>query len=201
VTEVETDEAHSTTTSWWRSPRAWAQLAIFVALVAVIGYLLIGFLRESDDKGSSAAPTTTPITSEAEVESAYRRYLAMVDRVYLAPNPADPEIAQLTTGDVRDNLEQSFADLQAKGSVYRVGPEDRQTVLSTAIDGKTATLSVCYVGQSGEYDAATGAELQPMQIFTTLDAVTVLREQGAWKVSHVGNKQGDAWQGVHDCAA
>ncbi len=46
--------------------------------------------------------------------------------------------------------------------MIRGGPDDNQTILSVSVDGDTATLSVCYVDQSGVYDAATGAELVPM---------------------------------------
>jgi hypothetical protein len=200
VTEVETDEAQSTTAPWWHSPRAWAQLALFVLLVAVTGYLLIGLIGDSDDKASPPATTTTTITPEAEVESAYRAFIDMVKRLTAAPDPGDPEIAQRATGEVRTNFEKALTDLQAKGDVIRGGPEDSQRVLSTAIDGDTATLSVCYVDHSGEYNAATGAEVQPMLIFTNLDTVTMVREDGVWRVSTETSAAGATQEGVHDCA-
>jgi len=201
VSEVETDEAHSATTSWWHVPRAWAQLVLFVALVAVTGYLLIGLIGDSDDKATPTATTTTTITPEAEVESAYRDFIDMVNRVYLAPDPADPEIAEHATGQTRANFEKTLTDLQARGTVYRGGPDDRQTILATSVTGDSAKMSVCYVGQSGEYDAATGAEVQPMRTFTTLDTVTLFRERGEWKVSSETNAPTGMWEGVDDCAA
>jgi len=201
VTEVETDEAHNATTSWWHSPRAWAQLVLFVALVAVTAYLLIGLIGDSDDKATQPATTTTTITPEAEVESAYRDFIDMVARLTLAPDPLDPEIAQRTTGEARANFESALTDLQARGTLIRGGAEDRQSILSAAVNGNTATLSVCYVGQSGEYDALTGAEIQPMRIYTTLDTVSLIQDEGIWKVASEGNAETDMWEGVHDCAA
>ena len=100
---------------------------------------------------------------------------------------------------MRANLERSFADDQARGVVLRTGPYDEQTILSAAVDGDAATLSVCYVGQSGVYDAATGAEVVPMEVVTTLDRVDMVRETGVWKVRFVDNAEEDRWAGVHDC--
>ena len=49
------------------------------------------------------------------------------------------------------------------------------------------------------YDAATGAELVPMEIVTTLDTVGMVREAGAWKVQLLREREEDKWAGVHDC--
>ena len=170
--------------------------------IAVVGLVLGTRLldQDNDDPPSrtSAASTTTRIDSEREVEDAFRAFVEMVARVDLAPDPDDPEIATRTTGATRSTFTKAVADRKANGTIVKTGPQDRQTIRSTSIKGDTATMSVCYVGQTGVYDAETGAVKQPMSTTTTPLAVTLTREDGAWKVSRV-SFEGAAKKGVTEC--
>jgi hypothetical protein len=204
VVEAGTEPEDETAAPWYRRPRAWAEAAVIPALTALLIGLLVTACQDDDDADPPPDPTTTldrQAQAEEDVRQAYRDFLAMVARVSAAPDPSDPGLAEHATGDVRANLEQSLADDLARGIVIRTGPEDEQTILSASVDGDAATLSVCYVGQSAEYDAATGAALAPMQIVTTLDRVDMVRESGSWKVRFVDNAEEDRWAGVHDCDA
>jgi len=190
-------------TPWYKTRRAWAEAAlILVATAALVAVVFAACANDDDASSDPPATSTTPDPDEAaeeEVRQAYRDFLEMAFRVAANPDPADPEIATHSTGDTRARLEEAAAHDQARGVVVRGGPEDSQTILSTSVDGDTAVLSVCYVGQSGVYDTTTGAELVPMEIITTLDRVELVREAGTWKVRSVGNDEEDKWAGVHDC--
>ena len=159
---------------WYRSRRAWAEAAVILALVAVLVGLVVTACQGDDDPDPPTDTSTTldaEAAAEEEVRQAYRDFLAMTFRVPTRPTRPIPTIAEHATGDVRANLERVAARDRERGIVIRGGPEDNQTILSVSVDGDTATLSVCYVDQSGVYDAATGAELVPMETVTTLDTV------------------------------
>jgi hypothetical protein len=202
VVEAGTEPEDDAAAPWYRSRRAWAEAAVILALVAVLVGLVVTACQGNDDPDPPTDTTTTldaDDAAEEEVRQAYRDFLAMAFRVAEAPDPADPEIAQRATGETRASLERVATRDRDRGVVIKGGPDDQQTILSVSVDGDTATLSVCYVGQSGVYDATTGAELVPMETVTTLDTVEMLREDGAWKVQSVGNDEEDTWVGVHDC--
>jgi hypothetical protein len=199
-TEPEDDAA----APWYRSRRAWAEAAVILALVAVLVGLVVTACQGNDNPDPPTDTTTTldaEAATEEEVRQAYRDFLAMFFRVTAVADPTDPGIAEHATGAVRAEIERSTTDGRARGVVVRGGPYDEQTILTTSVTGDTATLTVCYVDHSGEFDAATGAEIAPMTITTTLDRVDMVREDGLWKVSFFDNAEGDEWPGVHDCGA
>jgi hypothetical protein len=178
----------------YKTRRAWAEAALILLATAALVAVAFAACSGNDDSTDPPATSTTVDPDEAaeeEVRQAYRDFLEMAFRVAANPDPADPGIATHSTGAARTSLEEAAAQDRARGVVIHGGPEDSQTILSTSVDGDTAVLSVCYVGQSGAYDAATGAELVPMEIITTLDRVELLREAGTWKVRSVGNDEED----------
>jgi hypothetical protein len=176
-----------------------AMVAAVMATIVVVGLVLGNVLLGDDDPPPPRrGTTTTTLGPRAAVEQAYKAFNAMVVRLGAAPDPDDHEIGQRATGTTRTTYVKALTDLRARGTVLRVGPEDRQTVLSTAVHGPTATMSVCYVGQSGEYDAATGKAIAPVKTTTTPLSVTMTREDGAWKVSRV-RFVGEPTEGVSTC--
>jgi hypothetical protein len=189
---------------WYKTRRAWAEAALILVLTAVLVAVVFAACAGDGESADPPATSTTVDPDEAvkeEVRQAYRDFLEMFFRVTAAADPTDPGIAQHTTGPLRAEIERTTAADRARGVVVRGGTNDQQTILTTAVDGDTATLTVCYVDHSGEFDAATGAELAPMTIVTTLDVVELVREEGVWKVRFFDNEEGNEWQGVHDCSA
>jgi hypothetical protein len=186
-------------------------LALFLGTAVVLFAVAVGGLElwwhthpnsPSGDAGGTSvtlAPTTT-LDPKPAVEQAYRDYVVMLNRLGAAPDPTDPEIGQRTTGRARVAFEANLAKYKAEGTVIKVGPQDRQTITSNRVDGGTAALVVCFVDQSGAYDATTGAVKQPETITTQSAAVALTLEDGAWKVSLV-RLIGDPVEGVSDCAS
>jgi hypothetical protein len=170
-----------------------------LALVLVVSDCVDDNDAKADPDERPAPTTTTTLSPEQEVEQAYKDFIAMVTRIYLAPDPNDPEIAERSTGEARANFEATLMRMQSEGTVIRIGQEDRQTILSTAISGDSATLSVCFVDQSGTFDAATSAEVEAMRTVTTLDETTLLRQGGMWRVSRITNQPGNMWEGEYSC--
>jgi hypothetical protein len=174
-----------------------------IVLVAAGGWLLGKFLAADDDSQSEAAATTTtaPADPKAEVEQAYRAYNAMVDRLFAAPDPDDPQITQLATGDARDQLVSALSAFVATGDVAHFGPTRSLTILTIDVSGDEATVRACFVDESGRYDAATGEAIEPMRVATIVDTTSLVRHDGIWQVSFVKDPGADEqWLGVHECA-
>jgi hypothetical protein len=179
-----------------------ATAAVAVLLVAAGGWLL-GKVIEADDNSKSEASgttTTAPPDPEAEVEQAYRAYLAMEARLVAAPDPNDAEIPERATGPALARLKEALAEDVEKGHVIRVGPATSQTILSIEVTGSKATVRACFIDESGLYDAATGAELVPMRTGTAIDTAELVREGGAWRVSLRRVPAADEhWEGATSC--
>ena len=190
-------------TPWYKTRRAWAEAALI--LVATAALVAVVFAACAGDDASTDPPATSTTldpdeASEDEVRQAYRDFLEMAFRIAEAPDPNDPEIAQRATGDARGRIEQSAAEDQARGVVVRGGPDNKQTILTTTVAGDSARLTVCFVDHAGVFDAATGAEIEPMTTTTRLGTIDLLREDGTWKVNLVEAQEGKEWDGVHDCS-
>jgi hypothetical protein len=178
-----------------------------IVLVAAGGWLLGKVIAADDNSRSEAAATTTttaPVDPEAatkaEIEEAYRAYLAMQIRLQLAPNADDPEIPRRAAGTTLNRIRSALADLASKGQVIRVGPATSQTILSIDVTGDQATLTACFVDESGVFDAATGAEIVPMHIGTEIDRTVLEREGGTWRVSsRKAPNEGEVWEGETTC--
>ncbi len=201
---TEGTEAH--VMPWWRSPRAWRQTALLLVLIGLVVGMIVQACRGSDDARSEPPPsppptTTTTLSAEAEAEQAYRDFVAMTHEVYLSPDPQDPRIAEHATGGAKATFETTLIRMQAEGLVYRVGEHDKLTVLSTTIEGDTAILTVCYVDHSGSFDRATGAEIQPMRVTTSLSTVNLQRGPDGWLVSSVHDDPDKTWEGEYTCGA
>ncbi len=193
---------------WRRTDGETVAVLVFCA-ASVLGLVVMAGLivfdpphhAAPDDTAAPAgtvAPTTT-LDPRPEVAKAYGAFQTMAHRLYRAPDPTDPEIALRATGSERHVFEATLAKYKATGTVVKTGPQDHDTVLRNTVTGETATLLVCSVGQSGAYDAATGAVTQPMVIITEPFAVTLELEGRAWKVSKV-RSAGQPVQGVWNCA-
>jgi hypothetical protein len=177
-----------------------------IVLVAVGAWLLGKFIAADDNSQSEATPTTatSPIDPEAEVkaeiEDAYRAYLAMEERLLLAPNPDDPEIPERATGPALEHFKKALARDIEKGQIIRVGPTSSQTILSIEVTGDQATLRACFVDESGLFDAATGDEIEPMHTGTEIDTTVLVRDGERWRVSERrAPAEGEVWDGVSTC--
>jgi hypothetical protein len=201
VVEESDPEAHRKAQR--RETRQMVGLVVLFTLIAAGGWWVWGKVTQADDNSQSAAsPTATaPVDDvEAEVEAAYRAYIAMGQRLVAAPNPDDPEIPERTTGSALARVKAVLADDLARGHVIRTGPASSQTILSIDVDGDQATLRACFVDESGLFDAATGAEIEPVRIVTAIDTVVLQRESGAWRVSNQKTPAADEqWEGATTC--
>jgi hypothetical protein len=152
-------------------------------LVVILAILVV---RGPSTDAPAAPPlrstTSTTLSPEAEVEQAYRAFDAMLARLSPAPDPSDPEIAQLTTGEFRARLERVLADRRARGLAVKLGPEDGPLSVDTRVTSGSAVVKACYVDQAVTVNVETGANVDAMRTVREFQTLTLVREQGTWKV-------------------
>lgn len=151
---------------------------------------------------SSSTPTTvttTTVKPEDEVKAAYLAYWAAVDRVFAAPNPDDPELAQRAVDPLLASVKDQLSTKAAVGHRYVVGggrPNEHR-VSSVEIGSAAATVSDCWIDGTTEVDAS-GAVVDEA-ISTRQYRATLLGSRGNWRVSNIETVA--VTEGVSGCAA
>ena len=74
-----------------------------VMIAAAFLALAAGTCHSDDDADSTSDRTTTTVSPESEVETAYLAFWDMAVRLAGSPDPNDPEIAQRASGDALAN--------------------------------------------------------------------------------------------------
>ena len=186
--ETQSDEP-SPPPTWWHTYRGWFEGAALVLVLALVAFVVTGIViggSDDDPPRSASRPSSTSQTTlspEAEVEQAYRGFDAMLARLNPAPDPDDPEIAQRTTGEFRARLERIMADRRARGLRVQTGAAAGPRSVSAVVNGRSATLTACYVDQASIVSERTGATVNPMRTVTEQLTLTFAEESGLWKVS------------------
>jgi hypothetical protein len=179
---------------WWHTRRGRVEAIAIVVAALMVAYLLVLVLRGPSDHDESSEPdpastTTTTPTPESEVERAYRAFDALLNRLSPAPDPADPEIARLTTGEFRAQFERVMADRRARKLAVTVGPRNGPGLLTTTVDSGSATVTSCYVDQGQTINTATGEVVKAMTTVNELQTLTFVQEDGSWKLRHLTIKR------------
>jgi hypothetical protein len=200
-TETESGRAR---VGWWQTGRGRLQAIAIVTGTILVVILAILVVRGPSTDAPAAPPprstSSTTLSPEAEVEQAYRAFWDMSARLSASPDPGDPEIARRSTGQLRDNVEETLRNRRDRGEAVRVGAATELTVLSTVIHDDTATMKGCFVDQASVVTASTGDVIQPTVTVTRLETATAVRQGGVWKLSRIENNPKDRWQGVSTCA-
>lgn len=138
----------------------------------------------AEDSSTTAKPTTTAPSVEAEVEAAYLAYWDMAERLAQAPDPSDPEINERSTGRVRDELVDNLTTMRTQGQRIEFGPSNGHDVVNVDIDGTAATVSDCVVDEGVQIDDATGERVDFPATHGLLEARMVTSE-GGWIVESI----------------
>jgi PBP1b-binding outer membrane lipoprotein LpoB len=135
---------------------------------------------------TTAAPTTTSTTAadarEAAVLTAYRAFWDDMIAVGATANWRSPRLDDHATGSALAAAQATYRDLNQRGLVARGTVEVRAKVLS--IKGNTATVYDCNSTSNFlAYDAKTGKLQGRSSGRSNGKTVTLVRRNGAWKVS------------------
>ena len=187
--------------------RTRALTATAVALVVLAFVALAGCGGDGADKDgggggryggkstTSAKPATTgaggttttaaPRGPRAEAVAAYNASWVASFKA-LDPPKVTPEIGRLMTGDALDERVTSIATRQRTGNRLTGSVQTHPQVVSAS--ATQVVIDDCTVEDSTEYDR-NGAVVDTTKGAITNFRVTVVREGGAWKVSHFDRRE------------
>jgi hypothetical protein len=184
---------------------------VAAAAVGLAVMLLLAACSGDDEAGGDTSTTTEPPASEttaapttlgqlaqaeADVRAAYEAYWAMSERLAAAPDPEDPEIAELTTGTAREALTTLLTQFVLEGHVVEFQDDYAHEVLSVEVDGAIAHLRDCNVDHAIKSDRETGTLIDEATGTLLLD-VRMVEEAGSWKVDQLDRV--GIWDGVVPC--
>ncbi|MGH9268454.1 MAG: hypothetical protein ACRD0D_09785 [Acidimicrobiales bacterium] len=158
-------------------------LVVGLSLAATLCSSGAGDKAEPTTRPTSKSSTTTTPKAEDEVVRAYRRfwdtYLAAAD----PPNPEDPRLSDVATGDERRKLGGTFLAAKEAGEVFRGSIDLAPVVLEVASD--RARLRDCYDDHILAYDAKTGELKDRDDPRRHLVVVTMVLQDARWKVTSI----------------
>lgn len=162
--------------------------------------------RRSTATSATTAPADSTGTSQpgGTVEDEITaRYLAFWEARFAAnqnpPNPDDPRLAELATGDQLENVIAETRRRRDDGLALRrpANSITRRDVTVRSVDGDVATIQDCAVNDGVIYRVATG-EVVNDDVVTQSVSATMRRVGGEWKLERATLVQ--EWQGVAGCA-
>jgi hypothetical protein len=136
---------------------------------------------------ATSAPTVDPTTSTTlnpatEVEQAYLAFHEMLVRLREAPDPDDPEIDQLTTGQTKAGVVNSQSTMKTLGERATFGPRGSVAVLDVSFtEPDTAVVRSCAVEDITVIVRESGSFGPTVTTYWT--DYTLRRLNGRWSVN------------------
>ncbi|HET6949135.1 MAG TPA: hypothetical protein VFI47_02105 [Acidimicrobiales bacterium] len=151
------------------------------------------------DTAETVPPSTSsPVTTtEDAVREAYEAYVAMVNRITTTTvDPDDPELATRMVDPILSASRRNLTTWRTEGQVWVAGDVSRFDIEAVEIDGDTAYLTVCSVGNDALVPVGTDdVELPP--VAAVRDKVTLIRHGEGWLVRNVDPL--GTWEGDDEC--
>jgi hypothetical protein len=162
--------------------RAWLVagiLAVVVAVVVVVGFLV----TRTDENGTSngsPSPTTTGAI-EAQVEQAYLSYWEARTEALIKLDPAPLE--QATTGAALEASRKLVEEQRQSGQPVRVRVEHNYRVVIRSQD--EAVVDDTLISHSVRLDPKTNEPVEPDPNLTIRNTYTLRKVDGQWKVAEI----------------
>lgn len=136
-----------------------------------------------DGAGDNDAATGTATDAQA----AYVAYQEMLERLVIAPDPDDPEIAQRATGAARDDVVATLGGYDGNGQAVEFGTRHEHHVYDVAVDGDTATVLDCFVSDARVVDESSRQVVRgdPEGGSASVVTATLVIDGDAWKVERI----------------
>ena len=153
--------------------------------------------RPSDAPTTTVESTTTTLSVTEEVEGAFLAFNELSDRLRESPDPEDPALAELASGETLAAFTDALTTFQTTGWSARFGERDAVHVLSvTLVDAATATLLECSVEDRTEVKPS-GETVGPY-LDTYWTEWTLRNVDGSWRVD--SSDAIERREGEHPCA-
>jgi hypothetical protein len=131
---------------------------------------------------SSTAASSSSNDPKADAQAALDAYWAMLKRLFAAPDPSDPEIAQRAVDPSLSSIRDQLTTRQATGQVVQYdGATYHIDTTVTSATTAAASFSGCIVDGARLIDSRSGAVLNDKVTTTRIQGSMVLAD-GAWKV-------------------
>jgi len=161
-------------------PRSRQLLITVVAGLVAAGCSSSASKTPEPGSSTSIATSTTLDKGEQTVLDAYRRYWQVYIAVGTEMKLPDPRLAEVATGEGLRTLGSAFLADKAGGHLLRGTIDLAPKVVDLAPD--KALVRDCYASHILVVDAATGRPLGPERPERVLVTVTLVPENGTWKV-------------------
>ena len=143
---------------------------------------------------STLAPTTATLSPDEAVKAAYLAYWAMVDRIYVAPNPDDAEIERRAIDPLASMLRDELATAAAKGESFVVPPgrPNAHRLDSVVVTADVAVIQDCWLDGTIKLDR-NGAAVDD-GISTRTMRASAVRTDSEWRLdtlTQVSSRQGE----------
>ncbi|MGH9186071.1 MAG: hypothetical protein ACRD0U_09700 [Acidimicrobiales bacterium] len=147
---------------------------------------------ESTTTSASTTTTTTttlpPISTEQQAIAQYNRYNIVFFEAAAIPDPDYPALAEVATGLDLARAQDLLIDLQNRGLRVEGRPEASSPTI-VSVSQSEIVLVDCYLEDSRVIDVATGAVTREDDNTPESYRITMVNENGAWKVEEVFNEE------------
>lgn len=136
-----------------------------------------------DGAGDNDAATGTA----ADAQAAYVAYQEMLERLVIAPDPDDPEIAERSTGTAHDDVVELLGGYDGNGQAVEFGTRHEHHVYDVAVDGDTATVLDCFVSDARVVDESSRQVVRgdPEGGAASVVTATLVLDGDDWKVERI----------------
>lgn len=121
---------------------------------------------------------------EGDVRAAYVAYQQMFERLVIAPDPDDPEIAQRASGAAQDEVVEVLGGYDSAGQAVEFGTRHEHHVFDVAVQGDTATVLDCFVSDARVVDESSRQIVRgdPEGGSASVVTATLVPDGGEWRV-------------------
>jgi hypothetical protein len=136
----------------------------------------------STSVASPTSPSSSAVDPRADAQAALDAYWLMIKRLYMAPDPQDPEIAQRAVDPSAAAIRDLLTTRRAQDQVaqYDGVPYSVSTTVTSA-SGTEASFSGCIV-DGGRLVVATSGEVVDDKVTTSRVSGSMVLDAGIWKV-------------------
>jgi hypothetical protein len=183
-----------------------ALVLVAVALVVLVAPACGGGEGDAERPSADDLPSSTPTAStspptttvEDAVREAYEAFLAMLRRLTTTTvDPHDPELASRAVDPTLSALRTNLTTWRTEGQIWIPGDQTRHVIESVVLDGDTATVTACLVGNDVLVESGAN-DVQPRAPDAARDKVTMVNHGGDWLVQYVDVLQ--EWKASSECA-
>jgi hypothetical protein len=142
---------------------------------------------DDPEAGDGAGDNDAATGTADDAQAAYVAYQQMLERLVIAPDPDDPEIAERSTGAAQDDVVELLGGYDGSGQAVEFGTRHEHHVYDVAVDGDTATVVDCFVSDARVVDESSRRIVRgdPEGGSASVVTATLVLDGDDWKVERI----------------